>query len=109
MASRRSQTDSDALEQRSGRPLPHPFVKVRQRIQVERRGSDSRKLSRLVDQKGNRSQKNTPQSRIAGGAVLHPHSGKAKHSYRQQQDGTQRHHPSPHFHTTTPRHPSDPP
>src|ERR1700678_3573506 len=97
MRGRGSETNGHSLDEGTSRRLRHPFIEIRQCIQVKGGGSHGRKLTRLVDKKGERSEKYAAEGRIAGFALGHPDLGKAKYSNRKQQDCKQLHQHVPHL------------
>ena len=82
----RRPADYDSLDQGAAGRLCHPFVKVRERVEIQGGGGYGCQLPCLVDQKCKCSQEHATQCGMTGGAVIDPNPGKAKHSDRQEQN-----------------------
>jgi len=108
MRGSRSQTDRNSLEQRTPLTLGHPFIKVGQCIHVEGCRRNRGKLSSLIDQKREGSQKDAAERSITGFPIFHPNSREPEHANRKQEDSHQLHQHVPHLQTNNIRQQRDP-
>jgi hypothetical protein len=104
----RGERDHHSLDEGTARRLGHPFVEVRQRVQVQGRRCDGRKLPRLINQKRERTEKYAAQRGIAGGAIFHPDPGKTEHAHREKNNRKQLHQHIAHFQADQVRQQSNP-
>ena len=104
-----SQTDRNSLDQRPPATFDHPVhKKYGNVVQVKSGRSNRGKLSGLINQKREGSQKNAAERGIAGFPLFHPNSREPEHPNRQQEDSNQLHQHVPHRQPNNIRQQRDP-